>query len=137
MTELALAHSLAVLGDRWTMQIVAELLRGARRFGELEAAVGGIAPNVLTGRLRQLERAGIVVASPYSRRPLRLSYNLTESGRELEPAIALLTAWGARQLGADDRPVHQACGTPMETRLYCPSCERPVDQPSDDTVAWW
>ncbi len=123
-----LAHALSVIGDRWTLQVVAGLLDGPQRFGELAEVLDGIAPNVLTTRLRQLERDGLVVATPYSQRPVRLAYALTDSGRELADAIALLAAWGARQTGEAEGPVHDACGTALETRLYCPTCERPADE---------
>lgn len=136
MPSPALAHTLALVGDRWTLQIVATLLEGPKRFGELSDELAGIAPNVLTARLRQLERAGLAVATPYSRRPLRLSYALSESGRELEGAVALLEAWGTRQAGGVDTPVHPICGTPLETRLYCPTCERPADEPGGEVVHW-
>ena len=131
-----LAHALAVLGDRWTMQVVAGLLDGPRRFGELAASLDGIAPNVLTTRLRQLERTGLVVATPYSQRPVRLAYGLTDSGRELAAPISLLTAWGARQTGSIEGPVHNSCGTALETVLYCPTCERPADSAASDSVRW-
>jgi DNA-binding HxlR family transcriptional regulator len=134
-----LAHTLGIVGDRWTLQIVAGLLDGPKRFGELAESLDGIAPNVLTGRLRQLERDRLVVATPYSQRPVRLSYALTDSGRELGDAIALLSAWGAHQTGDTgeiEGPVHDACGTALETRLYCPTCERAADEPHGQLVAW-
>src|SRR4249919_307377 len=131
-----LAHALSVVGDRWTLQVVAGLLDGPQRFGELADALDGIAPNVLTTRLRQLERDGLVVATPYSQRPVRLAYALTDSGRELGDAIALLSAWGAHQTGEPEGPVHEACGTPLETRLYCPTCERPADEVAPESMRW-
>jgi DNA-binding HxlR family transcriptional regulator len=131
-----LAHALSVIGDRWALQVVAGLLEGPQRFGELAEQLDGIAPNVLTTRLRQLERDGIVVATPYSQRPVRLAYALTDSGRELGDAIALLSAWGARQTGDAEGPVHDACGTPLETRLYCPTCERTADDVAAQVMSW-
>ena len=131
-----LAHALSVIGDRWTLQVVAGLLDGPRRFGELAEQLDGIAPNVLTTRLRQLERDGLVVATPYSQRPVRLAYALTDSGRELSDAIALLSAWGARQTGDAEGPVHDACGTALETRLYCPTCERAADDVAAPPMSW-
>lgn len=131
-----LAHTLALIGDRWTLQIVAGLLDGPKRFGELADALTGIAPNVLTSRLRQLERDRIVVAVPYSHRPMRLAYALSDSGRELGDAISLLSAWGARQTGEIEGPLHDACGTALESRLYCPTCERPADDPQSELLAW-
>ncbi|MGZ4763206.1 MAG: winged helix-turn-helix transcriptional regulator, partial [Ilumatobacteraceae bacterium] len=94
-----LVHALSLIGDRWALQVVAGLIDGPKRFGELADTLTGIAPNVLTSRLRQLERDGLVVATPYSRRPVRLAYALSDTGRELRGAIALLSAWGARQTG--------------------------------------
>lgn len=131
-----LAHALSVIGDRWTLQVVAGLLDGPQRFGELADRLDGIAPNVLTTRLRQLERDGLVTATPYSQRPVRLAYALTDSGRELGDTIALLAAWGARQTGEAEGPVHDACGTPLETRLYCPTCERAADDVTAQATSW-
>ena len=132
----SLARALAVVGDRWTLQIVACLLEGPKRFGELTEALPDIAPNILTGRLRQLERERLVSATPYSRRPLRLAYALNDAGRELEDALALLSAWGARQSGDLEGPVHAPCGTPLETRLYCPTCERAASDGDADALHW-
>src|SRR5436190_10443087 len=95
----ALAEALAAVGDRWTLLIVAALLTGAKRFGELQRELGGIAPNVLSSRLRQLTEQPLVVAEPYSARPERFVYELTEAGRELAGPLRLLTQWGARQSG--------------------------------------
>src|SRR5262245_14073869 len=78
--QSALADALATVGDRWTLLLVAALLDGPRRFGELQEEVAGIAPNVLTQRLRQLERNALVVARPYSERPPRFVYELSAAG---------------------------------------------------------
>ena len=82
-----LAAALASVGDRWTLLIVAALLDGPRRFGDLQRELPGIAPNILTQRLRHLEREALLVATPYTERPRRLQYELTESGRELAGAL--------------------------------------------------
>jgi len=175
-----LAAALQRVGDRWTLLLVAELLDGPRRFGELQEVVPGIATNVLTNRLRELERHGLVVATPYSRRPLRFEYELSRAGAELAGALRLLAAWGAAsgpppQLGhgrpdeaahggrgrrrespgapgsrtargglpaggdADGDPaelllpVHDACGTPLEVRHWCPTCQLVA---SDEEEVW-
>jgi DNA-binding HxlR family transcriptional regulator len=125
----ALADALATVGDRWTLLVVAALLDGPRRFGELQVEVAGIAPNVLTQRLRALERNALVVARPYSERPPRFVYELSAAGHELAGALRLLAGWGARNAEDAAAPRHGACGTPMEARWWCPTCERPV---SDD-----
>jgi DNA-binding HxlR family transcriptional regulator len=129
----ALADALATVGDRWTLLLIAALLDGPRRFGELQEEVQGIAPNVLTQRLRQLERNALVVAQQYSERPPRFVYELTAAGRELAGVLRLLAGWGARNAEGAAAPRHVVCGTPMEARWWCPTCERAVsDDESED-----
>ena len=123
----ALAAALSAVGDRWTLLVISALLQGPRRFGELQEDVAGIAPNILTDRLRRLERAALVVSRPYSERPLRVSYELTASGAELAGALRLLAGWGARNVSGAASPRHSVCGTPMEARWWCPTCQEPVD----------
>jgi DNA-binding HxlR family transcriptional regulator len=121
-----LEAALERVGDRWSLLLVDALLVGPRRFNELGEAVAGIAPNILTDRLRRLERERIVVATPYQERPPRMSYALTADGRDLASALRLLADWGARG-GADVDPLrHEACGTPLQARWYCPTCETPI-----------
>jgi DNA-binding HxlR family transcriptional regulator len=110
------------VGDRWSLLVVEALLDGPRRFGELEGLLPGIAPNILTDRLRRLERGGIVRSMPYQQRPTRLAYDLTADGRDLASALRLLADWGARR-SSDAEPIrHDLCGTPLEARWYCPTC---------------
>ena len=135
----ALLHATERVGDRWTLLVVDSLLQGPRRFGELTEDVAGIAPNVLTSRLRQLESDGVVRSVPYSERPRRVVYELTDAGRELAGALALLASWGERQRGAGHGARrggehHRTCGSPLEARLWCPTCDRPVDDPESDEL---
>jgi DNA-binding HxlR family transcriptional regulator len=123
----ALASALDAVGDRWTLLVVAALLEGPRRFGELQHEVAGIAPNVLSQRLRTLEQETLVVARPYSERPPRFVYELSSAGRELTGVVKMLAGWGARNAGGEAAPRHAACGTEMEARWWCPTCEQPVD----------
>jgi DNA-binding HxlR family transcriptional regulator len=125
--------AMARVGDRWTLLVVDALLEGPRRFSELQADIPRLAPNVLTARLRHLERQGLVVTVPYSDRPPRLEYRITEAGRELAGALRLLARWGARDSGGEvEGPHHRACGTALETRWFCPTCARITDGPDDD-----
>jgi DNA-binding HxlR family transcriptional regulator len=126
----ALAAALATVGDRWTLLVINALLGGPRRFGELQQEIPDIAPNILTHRLRRLERDALVVARPYSERPLRMVYELSAAGAELAGALRLLAGWGARNLSGTSSPRHSVCGTPMEARWWCPTCQEPV---SDET----
>ncbi len=123
-----LAAALERVGDRWTLLLVDALLTGPRRFNELSAGIEGIAPNILSTRLKHLEREGIVVSRPYSRRPVRMTYELTASGRELAGALRLLAHWAAGHTAEGEAPRHAECGTSMEARWFCPTCERVVEE---------
>jgi DNA-binding HxlR family transcriptional regulator len=132
----ALASALARVGDRWTLLMVAALLRSPHRFNELLVAVPGLAPNVASARLKALERHGIVVSRPYTERPRRLTYDLSGSGRELAGALRLLAAWGAGSSPDAEAPRHVSCGTPLETRWHCPTCGRNVDDPAAEDLRY-
>jgi DNA-binding HxlR family transcriptional regulator len=120
-----LAEALASVGDRWTLLVVAALLEEPRRFNDLLSAIPGIAPNILSQRLRHLDEQGLVVGQPYSERPPRSLYELTDAGRELAGALRHLTEWGTRRAGGEPAR-HAACGSPLEAVWYCPTCEQPV-----------
>ena len=124
---LPLEAALDRVGDRWSLLVVEALLDGPRRFGELGEALPGIAPNILTDRLRRLERSGIVRSTPYQERPTRLAYELTGDGRDLASALRLLADWGARRSDDVEPLRHAVCGTPLEARWYCPTCTTVVE----------
>jgi DNA-binding HxlR family transcriptional regulator len=143
-TTAALSSALRRVGDRWTLLVVGALLDGPLRYGELQDAVPGIATNVLSSRLKDLERQALVVAHPYSRRPFRLEYQLTSIGAELAGVMRLLAAWGATSAAADNLalnpaepaaapPAHALCGTPLEVRYWCPTCQQVAE---DDDEVW-
>lgn len=123
-----LSAALSRVGDRWSLLIVDALLDGPRRFNDLHAAVAGIAPNILSRRLTDLEREGVLSTTPYSTRPLRMSYELTAAGHELAGALRLLAQWGAAHADTDEAIRHETCGTPVQARWYCPTCARSVDE---------
>jgi DNA-binding HxlR family transcriptional regulator len=122
-----LAEALARVGDRWTLLVVEALLDGPRRFNDLLDQLPGIAANILSERLKRLEREGLIVARPYSDRPPRAAYQLTAEGGELAGALRLLASWGAGHTDGDEAPRHPACGTPIEVRWYCPTCDQLVE----------
>jgi len=133
-----LADALARVGDRWTLLVVAALLEGPKRFNELIEALPGIAPNVLSGRLKGLAEQALVVSTAYSERPPRFVYELSESGRELAGALRLLADWGARGGGEDAaEPLrHTAFGTALEARWWCPACDEVVAEGEGDDVVF-
>ena len=130
-----LDSAMARVGDRWTLLVIEALLDGPRRFTDLHGAIPGVATNVLAARLRRLEADGLIAAVPYSTRPPRLAYQVTAAARELAGAVRLLAHWGGDATG-EGGPHHQACGTALEARWYCPTCERITDRADDDGVRW-
>ena len=125
------ADALERVGDRWTLLLVAALLAGEKRFNELQDELDGIAPNVLSARLKALGEQALAAARPYSERPPRFVYELTESGRELAGALRLLADWGARS-GAGEPLRHASCGSVLEARWWCPGCEVIVDDAAEE-----
>jgi DNA-binding HxlR family transcriptional regulator len=124
----ALDAALHRVGDRWSLLLVEALLERPRRFGELLEGLEGLAPNILSSRLKALEAEGVLAARPYSRRPYRVAYALTASGAELAGSLRLLAQWGAQRSTAEAAPLHHVtCGTPVEARWWCGTCARVVD----------
>jgi DNA-binding HxlR family transcriptional regulator len=121
------ARSLEFLGERWTLLIVRDLLMGAKKFQDFSASLSGVAPAVLSHRLKVLEKHGIVSRQLYSKHPPRAEYALTERGLELRPVVRALGIWGARHLGASWTFVHDACGADIEIAYRCPTCRKTVD----------
>lgn len=132
----ALAAALERVGDRWSLLLVEALLDGPRRYGELLELIGGIAPNILADRLRRLEAGRVVSASPYSQRPVRLTYQLTHEGQELAGVLRLLAQWGAAGTPAAEGVAHLACGSMLEARWYCPTCARVVDDEESSNLSY-
>ena len=92
-------RSLSVVGDRWTLLILWMLSRDVHRFDQIQTNAG-IAPNILTQRLRRMEQDGIVDRRPYQDRPRRFEYHATAKGRALNGVLLLLRDWGAEHGGA-------------------------------------
>lgn len=91
-----ISRALELIGERWALLIVRDLLVGPRRYGELAAGLPRIPSNILATRLKELQEAGVLRRVPHSR---MVVYELTEYGRELEPLVLGLGAWGFKALG--------------------------------------
>ncbi len=91
-----LARALGVIGPKWSLLVIENLLDGPRRFGEIRQSISGTTSRVLTVRLRELEAAGLLTRTIYPEIPPRVEYTLTARGRALRPAIDALRRWGAR-----------------------------------------
>jgi DNA-binding HxlR family transcriptional regulator len=119
------AKALELVGERWTLLIVRDLLRGPAKFQDLQASLGA-APGILSERLKVLEVNGIIERGFYSAHPPRAQYTLTERGRELRMVVGALAVWGSRHVHPKTALVHDACGDPVDVGYYCPRCDRRV-----------
>ena len=86
--------TLKIMGDRWKILIIRDLLDGTKRFGELKKSLGTITQKVLTSNLREMESTGILTRKVYAEVPPRVEYTLTETGISLEPVLNAMLVWG-------------------------------------------
>ena len=86
--------TMGLIGDKWKVLIVRDLLAGTKRFGELKKSVTGITQKVLTSNLRQMEASGLVRRKVYAEVPPRVEYSLTETGFSLKPILDSMVQWG-------------------------------------------
>ena len=103
-----LADALHRIGDRWTLLVVRDLMRGKQRFGEFLASSEKIPTNILADRLQRLTASGVVAARPYSEHPPRVDYVLTEKGEDLRPVVRAMVDWGVRHAGGKLPPGYRS-----------------------------
>lgn len=130
-------RALTIVGDAWTFLILREAFFGVRRFHDFKANTG-IAPNILSTRLRKLVDAGLFTRVRYSGHANRFEYRLTDMGRDLYPIIVMLMRWGDKWLN-EGRPapltlVHAPCGGVLAPELRCNHCDRPI---AAQDVEWY
>ncbi len=98
--EGCIQAALNILGDKWSPLLLGQLIAGAKTFGELESALGGISPRTLSARLEKLADNGIVSKNIYCKHPPRYRYELTGKGRELQSILRAMGDWGNKYHGA-------------------------------------
>jgi DNA-binding HxlR family transcriptional regulator len=127
--ECSIADTLQIVGERWTLLVIRELIYGVRRFDGIVRNTGA-ARDILTARLRKLEAAGIVRRELYREHPARYEYHLTPAGRELSDVLAVLMRWGDRHINAADPPVRwvHTCGAFVDPKVVCADCGRPIGE---------
>lgn len=86
--------TLKLMGDRWKILIIRDLLEGTKRFGELKKSLGTITQKVLTSNLRAMEESGLLTRKVYAEVPPRVEYTLTETGYSLKPILDSMAQWG-------------------------------------------
>ena len=133
----SVAAALEVVGERWSLLIVRDVLLGLRRFDQLQADLG-VARNVLQSRLARLLEAGVLEKHRYQDRPERFEYRLTEKGLDLWPVIVSLLQWGDKYAAPDGPPVllqHKGCGGAVDEHRICSRCGEPLTARSVQAVA--
>ncbi len=119
------ARALELVGERWSLLIIRDaLFRGMTRFSQFQRSLG-VAPNVLAARLEGFVAAGLMTPRAYSTHPEHREYLLTKKGRDLQPVLLALTAWGDRWAAPDGPPVvleHENCGGTVTPHALCASC---------------
>lgn len=118
------AGTLDIVGDRWTLLVVRDLLRGKWRFAELKESAEGIPGSVLSDRLKLLEREGLVLRRIYSDHPPRAEYLLTHKGHDLGPIVGALSRWGEKYTDHDLEIVDHECGHGVSVVYHCERCAR-------------
>jgi len=86
--------TLMLIGDKWKVLILRDLMPGARRFGELKKSIGSVSQKVLTAQLRDMEAKGLVSRKVYAEVPPRVEYSLTDLGKSLKPILDAMWVWG-------------------------------------------
>ena len=94
----AIANSLDIVGDKWSLLVVRDLFHGKRTYGELALSPERIPTNILADRLKRLESAGIVASTPYQKRPTRYAYTLTPKGSALGEVLLAFVRWGKKHI---------------------------------------
>ena len=126
----SVARTLSVVGDRWTLLIIRDVLLGIRRFDAIQQDLQ-LTTHRLSDRLRKLVHDGVLRRVVYEKHPRRFEYRLTEKGFDLYPLIATMTEWGDRWMagraGVPVELVHRPCGHTIKPKLICPSCELKID----------
>ena len=87
--------TLMIIGDKWKVLILRDLMHGTMRFGELKKSIGTVSQKVLTAQLRDMEEKGLLTRKVYAEVPPRVEYTLTETGYSLKPVLDAMWAWGA------------------------------------------
>ena len=97
-SNCAIACTLDVIGDKWTLLIIRDIFFGKSRYKEFQNSEEKIPTNILANRLKRLEKSGLIKKSPYQEHPVRYEYNLTDTGKSLLPVIKAIVSWGNKQL---------------------------------------
>ena len=124
-----IAQTLNIIGDKWTLLIVHEIMLEDKSYNELLSKLTGIASNLLSGRLKSLEEDGIIKGELYQKHPPRYKYTLTEKGRDLEDVFNSIILWGSKHLDKCYKNlVDKKTGPKVEIKYYLPETKELLDK---------
>lgn len=123
-----IAQTLNVIGDKWTLLILHEMLLGNCTYKDIKEKLEGIPTNLLSERLKSLEKDELITSVLYQNHPPRYEYVLTEAGKDLTDVFHSLILWGEKHVKKCRKMLkHIECGHKIEHQYYCPHCKKIVD----------
>jgi len=126
--ECNLAQTLNIVGDRWTLLVLHRIYIGKNTFKELQQTLESIPSNILSSRLKILEKNGMIKSELYSEHPPRYQYIITDKGREFKHVFNSIMLWSTKYIDSCKRTiVHNQCGAEVEIKYYCKNCNEIID----------
>lgn len=122
-----IAQTLNIIGDKWTLLILRQIMLGYDTYTEIFDRLEGIPSNLLSDRLKCLEEDELITSQLYQAHPPRYNYLLTKSGKDLTDVFNSIILWGERNLKKCHKKLtHSECGHKVEQTYYCPQCDRTI-----------
>jgi len=123
-----IAQTLNIIGDKWSLLILHQLLTGRETYKEIQDGLEGIPTNLLSERLKSMETDELITRELYQSHPPRYKYTLTEKGYDLVDVFNSLLLWGEKHLNkCYKKLVHTECNGKVEHKYYCPNCDSYVE----------
>lgn len=124
-----IAQTLNIIGDKWTLLILRQLMMGNDTYSEIQQRLDGIPTNLLSDRLKSLVDDELIASQLYQTHPPRYRYLLTKSGRDLTDVFNSIILWGERNLKECHKQLtHSECGHKVEMTYYCPDCNKIINR---------
>ena len=124
-----IAQALNIIGDKWTLLILRQLMMGNVTYTEIHQRLDGIPTNVLSGRLKGLEKDELIASELYQAHPPRYRYILTKSGQDLADVFNSIILWGEQHLEKCHKQLtHSECGHRIELTYHCPQCQKNINR---------
>lgn len=119
-----LAETLNLVGDKWTLLVLHRISKENNTFKELQESLSPIPTNILSDRIKLLEKNGFITPKLYSEHPPRYKYLLTKMGKEFEPVFNSMILWANKHLDKCEKTVkHEVCNEEVELKYYCKKCD--------------